>query len=535
MRNLSPRARALLEALNTKTSFLEQLRGARGPHREALLLQLGELREPALVLPLFRLLFTSQKGEARALAVALHHLLTHLSPDDVRGLDEALRQASDYELGYLDLGPQHLGDFAALSPSVVALLACHGNGYLRQAALLHLAESGNVTAWPFLLVRLNDWVGPVREAARQAATAMLPHVPVELLARHLPLVEALRQHKRADHTPFVEAVMDRLRQPDALTWLERHLHALKRHSRRTAFQLLLKGPREMARRAADFGLDDPDPLVRRFALDRVEALFSDEELPGLLARLERSPSMFMRREAYSLYMRRVPALREVKVREALMDPHRAIRDLAQRRLSGTVDVSELYRAALREVPTRPGALAGLGETGSASDEPLLAPFLSHPRVAVRREAVTALGRLAGDSGVEALRELFLDPAPSVCRAATQALAQRAGRVTPDWLRRCLLRPGLAPHTLRQALLLTTALTRFEALHLLLDAANLPDELARELTREHLRHWLNASLRSFAASPSPAQLQTLREAVRSAQYLDPQMARQLDHVLRAYEP
>lgn len=534
MRDPSPRARALLDALNTKPSLFERLSDARGPHREALLLKLGEQQEPALVLHVFRLLFT-EKEETRALSLVLHHLLAHLGPDDVRGLDEALRQASDYELDYIDLCPQHLGDFAALSPSVVTLLACHRNGYLRQAALLRLAELGNEIAWPFLLVRLNDWVGPVREAARQAAMAALPRVPVELLARHFPLVEALRQSTRADHQPFVEAVMARLSQPDALAWLERHLHALKRHSRRTAFRLLLTGPEEMARRAADRGLDDPDPLVRRLALDRVEALFSDEELPGLLARLERSRSMFMRREAYSLYIRRVPALREAKVRKALMDPHRAIRDQAQRRLSGTVDVSELYRAALREVPTRPGALAGLGETGSASDVPLLAPFLSHPRVAVRREAVTALGRLAGDSGVEALRELFLDPSPSVCRAATQALAWRSGRVTPDWLRRCLLLPGLAPHTLRQAFQLTTTLTRFEALHLLLDAADLSDEQVRELTRDHLRHWLNMSSRSFAASPSPAQLQTLREAVRSARYLDPEMARQLDHLLRAYEP
>jgi hypothetical protein len=156
-------------------------------------------------------------------------------------------------------------------------------------------------------------------------------------------------------------------------------------------------------------------------------------------------------------------------------------------------------------------------------------------VAVRREAVTALGKLAEDSGTEALRELFLDPAPSVCRAAAQALAQRPGRVTSDWLRRCLFLPGLAPHTLRQALRLIDALPRFEALHLLLDALELPDDTARARIREHLRSWLLASFRSFSASPSAAQVRALREAVRTARHLDPEMARQLDHQLRAYEP
>ncbi|WNG60388.1 hypothetical protein F0U59_41030 [Archangium gephyra] len=524
MTNLSTRARALLEALS-----------AWGPHHESLLPTLGAQNEPTLVLPLFRKLFSASEDKARSLAIALHHLLSHLGPEDVRGLDEALRQVSFYETDYVLLRPQELEPFAALSPSVATLLTSHPSGYMRQAALLHLLRSGNVDAWPFLLLRLNDWVLPVREAAHEAATAALPRVPLELLARHFPLVEALRHFKRADHQPFVEAVMTRLCQPDALAWLEKHLDALKWHSRRTAVRLLLKGPEEMARRAAERGLDDTDPVVRRLAVERVEHLFSEETLPRVLARMERSHSMFIRREAYSIYVRRLPTLGEAKIREALTDPHHAIRDQAQRRLSGSVELSGLYRAELRETPTRPGALAGLGETGNASDVPLLAPFLAHPRVAVRREAVTALGRLAGDSEVEALRELFLDPAPSVCRAAAQALASRAGRVTPDWLRRCLFLPGLAPHTLRQAIQLSDALPRFEALHLLLEAIDLPDDLARARVRVRLERWLEVSSRSFSASPPAAQVRVLREAVRTARHLDSELARQLDHQLRAYEP
>jgi HEAT repeat protein len=275
-------------------------------------------------------------------------------------------------------------------------------------------------------------------------------------------------------------------------------------------------------------------VVRLLAVEHVDALFSDEELLPVLACLEHSRSMSIRREAHALYARRVPALAEAKVREALMDPSGAIRDFAQRRLSGTVDVSELYRAALREEPVRPGAVAGLGETGRVSDVPRLMALLAHPRVAVRREAVTALGRLDGDGSVESLRELFLDSSPSVCRAAAHALSQRAGRVTPEWLRRCLFRPGLFPHALRQALELIAALPRFDALPLLLDAATHPDERSRARALHHLERWLAGSSRSFAASPSPARVRELRAAVRSARHLEPRLAHALDHLLRAYE-
>ncbi|PTL79351.1 HEAT repeat domain-containing protein [Vitiosangium sp. GDMCC 1.1324] len=534
MKSLSPRARALLDALHTKTGYLEQLRKARGPERDALLVPLAAQPEPAMVLPVFSMVQWAQDDEARALSQVLHHLVASLGPDDARAVDESLRQRSLFYTDYSDLRPEELGRFASLSPSVMALLTCHPNGFTRQAALQHLADSGDVACWPFLLVRLNDWVVPVRDTALRAARAALPRVPLELLVRHFPLLETLRQLTRADHSPFLEAAMARLGQPDALAWLERHLDSLKWRSRRSAFRLLMKSPQELARRAVERGLDDSDPVVRMLAVEHVDALYSDEELPPVLADLEHSRSMFIRREAYTLYARRVPALAAAKVREALMDPSGAIRDFAQRRLSGTVDLSELYRAELREVPVRPGAVAGLGETGNVSDAPLLRALLAHPLVAVRREAVTALGRLDGDGSVEALRELFLDSSPSVCRAAAAALSQRAGRITPEWLHRCLFRPGLLPHAFRQALELIAALPRFDALPLLLDAAALPDEPSRTRALQHLERWVAESFRSFASSPSPARLRELREAVRAARHLDPRMAHELDHLLRAYE-
>ncbi|EPX60291.1 hypothetical protein D187_002377 [Cystobacter fuscus DSM 2262] len=88
-----------------------------------------------------------------------------------------------------------------------------------------------------------------------------------------------------------------------------------------------------------------------------------------------------------------------------------------------MDVAELYRVALCASDPRSGALAGLGETGRASDASLLVPFLSHPRVAMRREAVTALGRLGAEGHEETLSALSRDPVSSVARAAAQALAR----------------------------------------------------------------------------------------------------------------
>lgn len=486
--------------------------------------------------PLFYLLHRIRQEPSRSLSDELHQRVCRLDSEDVRGVDEALRRDDTLGGELPRMETRQLDAFAALSPVALALLSCHSNGFLRQGALVRLAGGEDVdTVWPFVLVRLNDWVAPVRQAALRAAQSALPRVSLEQLVRHLPLLEALRRSTRADHSSFLASARARLCQPEALAWLADHLDEVRGPSRREAFRLLLEGPPTLARSAVVRGLEDPDPVVQRIAVEHVEPLVSEEELPGVLERMECSRTMFVRREAYALHARRFPMLGEVKIREALMDPHPAIRDFAQRRLSDTVEVAGLYRRALRELPLLPGALAGLGETGRTSDVPLLEPFLTHPRVAVRRAAVTAMGRLDGDGAAPLLRECFLDPAPSVCRAAAHALSQHSGRFSEDWLRQCLRGPGAAPWTLRAALHLTDTLPRFEALAVLLDATQSQDERFREEVQEALRRWLALGFRRFTASPSPQRLQALREALRTARDLAPALVRELDHQLRAFEP
>ena len=200
-----------------------------------------------------------------------------------------------------------------------------------------------------------------------------------------------------------------------------------------------------------------------------------------------------------------------------------------------MNVAHFYRSAVRDVPPRPGTLAGLGETGQASDVPLLEPWLTHPCVAVRREATAAMGRLDGDGTAPALRERFLDPAPSVSRAAAHALAQRSGRFTADWLRACLTTPGLPPRPPRALSTLIDVLPPFDALEVLLTAINLPEEPARKWAQEALPRWLMTSFRRYIPTPAPERLQALREAVRTARNVSPALARELDHQLRVFAP
>ncbi|MBB4956290.1 hypothetical protein [Micromonospora polyrhachis] len=96
---------------------------------------------------------------------------------------------------------------------------------------------------------------------------------------------------------------------------------------------------------------------------------------------------------------------------------RAVARDATRRLG--VDVREHYRTAVNTDVPALGAIAGLAETGSAADAPLLRRMLDHPSSRVRVQAVRGLRLLDEIRAADVV--LVRDPSPAVVREATLAL------------------------------------------------------------------------------------------------------------------
>lgn len=533
MRSLSPRAEALLKALDATTDL--RVRAPGGPSREALLLELGGLGEPEVIHHVVGRLVEASPRELHAAGMALHHLVSQLEPDEVRATDAAARAAWLHATGYRLLQTDVLTRFAELSPSVLALLTCHPSGHVREVALGRLGSRGASEAWPFLLLRLNDWVEQVRRVARVEAEAALARVPLPLLARHLPLLDWLERTGRADHQPFLARVQARLAEPDALDFLEAHLSQLPRPARRRAWSLLWGGQPAGRARLLAHALEDEDVTVRRWAAARAGELPEGEGLQRVLSRMARSRTALVRREAWVLRMRRAPVEAALslsgRLHGALLDPSRVVRDLAQRRLARDVDVAALYRAAVRAEQALPCALAGLGETGGAADAGLAALLLAHALPSVRREAVVALGRLDAEGAARLLPGLLGDVSPRVSRAAAAALLRAGARLSPDVLRRHLLPPG-PPHAAQGVLVLALAQPGWAGLPVLLEAAGSPREEVAKRACAALACWLRGCDRP-RARPAPGEVAAARHALERARGLEAGLALALAHLLRAH--
>lgn len=414
---------------------------------------------------------------------------------------------------------------------VLGLASMHPNGYVREAAVRELDAVGTGGELPYLMVRLNDWVEPVRRRAQLAVQRRLTPEYAPHLVRNLWLAERLESCGRDDHAPLLSGIRAFLRGRGRAALAE-GTGSPDRWLRRTCYAMLLDPPSSDAMEIVSRALGDADNITRLRGLGRAEAMMGWAQLRNTLPPLLDDPYAPARREALRLWIEHAPESAEDALRAALLDRHPSLRDMARRELRarGIGGYADVYRAALAGMPAT--ALAGLGETGSADDAPLVEPFLSAGSAGVRGAAVIALAQLAPEPSVPHFVHALADENRGVSKAARIALAPRAGRVGSAALWG-LVTEGGAEHVRRNALLLIAALGKWESIGWLLRASTLDDkELARDAAGL-VRRWKDRFNRS-GAQPAGDQLDRAKQALEAAApALRTGLAQELRFLMKGY--
>lgn len=158
------------------------------------------------------------------------------------------------------------------------------DGHVREAAVLRTVELGASALLPALAARLNDWVAPVRNKARNAVLTLLgtldPGKDIDIAMQLLLAVQHLRKVRRLDHsdwiTLFEHAFIGMLGVPSILNGIGARQprialacftlawdHRLSTPSSLCRHALATKGNIVLVRRALDIAadLDDVDRLA----------------------------------------------------------------------------------------------------------------------------------------------------------------------------------------------------------------------------------------------------------------------------------
>ncbi len=455
--------------------------------------------------------------EAALLSVA------EVLPLELSLLDKKVREVSQYSSLYQSwpqIGASELEQILNSPTSsvyLIGLISFHRSGYIRELAVSRLAENTSGASLSFLLLRLNDWVSPVYQAASTAVQARITPQYVDALVRNISLIFSLSNQTRQRHEALLSAITTLLKRPECDAALQRGLAAKEKEDRRLCFRLLREANDARLPDSLPRMLADADPVIRQAAARCTRTALSESALRAVLPLMKQDASFSVRREVLYIYLERLPGLASLQLREALLDTQATLRGIARYYLQQTndFDVPAFYRQTLATSKLSPSTLRaavyGLGETGAPVDVSLILPYLSHPLARVRRAAVKAVSRLDGDNQINLLLAALTDVRPSVVHEAREALQPRLHLLEEDILWG-IFRSETPFHIRQDVLRLFRALPKWDAISFLVMAAVDEDPQIQEQAAKHLQDW-SANFNHSFTRPNAMQLTRLEKALQ----------------------
>ena len=323
--------------------------------------------------------------------------------------------------------PGSLPRATTLEIAPLGMASFHANGRVREKAVRLLAKENDGSELPFLVMRLNDWVEPVRRLAENAVLTRLGSISLETIARCLPLFERVSNQQRASHTRVASRLEERLNVDAGEVVLLVSLNDFDQSVRRSALSYLQRLEGTTWTAVLERTAQSRDAHLRLWAAREAFSRLGAELAKPVLELLRSDPYRGIRIEA----LRGTLELGEVDVstalNRALFDVSGTVRHFARffwRPKASADHFASLYRSELASEQRGRliGSALGLGEVGKPHDATVLAPLLDNPLSSVVRAALTGMTKLDPERAREQLLRHLLDHRAGVRREAARLLA-----------------------------------------------------------------------------------------------------------------
>ena len=503
-KSLSEKTSRLVEELYRPRTFMAFLTA--DTEKIPCIEEIGRCGEPAAIPYLVAFAIVSRQEVAEASARAIERLSSSLTPAQYVQFDQYARiHSSDvlpgweawYKIRAKDIHRlSKLGDAGAV---IIGLATCHWNGYVRGEAVKELGRMKAGMELPFLLMRVNDWVRPVRELARRLLRERVRLEYGAHFLRWLPLVVRLRRVHRWDQSELIEAIDEMISLPEAVLFLVPGCESDDSAVRQFCFEQLYDRHGGDKETLINKVLADAEPMIRRMGTRFLESASEGPRLIEWLEQSSRDRSPRIRAEAQRIYFERFPDRAAGLLQGALLDVNARVREQAQffAEKQGSRSLRAFYLETLSRGDSNEvcAAIAGLGEKGSRTDAVLVSQYLRGDQSRIRAAALRSLAKLDFEHHVDDFVKALKDESRSVAREARAVLARKPNSAGGERLWR-VFQEHIGSRGKRDVLFLLARLTRWESLGYLLQALGDGDDEVSALSGRYLRRLDQRWNRSF---------------------------------------
>ncbi len=387
----------------------------------------AEKRDLSVLKTVYCTFATGDTDRIRRAGACIRMALQDLSILQMIRLDEQFRWCTSLEWG-IDWRKISLksirNEFANENDYVYALIlgSFHPNGYYREQCMKDMAEF-EVTL-PYLLLRLNDWVMPVRKAAAGYCLNKVPKACLEEIAKSSIVFEKLQRSSRCENNDL-NAIEESIRKriyclhpeinPDSLVKYDFHT--------RKAFYKILIANEDLSFELLNRILDREPHGNCKILL--INTLISRKECTAdcLDRYLENKAACVRRKVLEHKYEILHDTWNGLEVK--LLDESRGVREYTAFiiRRHTDINIRDFYVKHLRDSHPET-AIAGLGECGNKDDWTLLLPFLKRSEKSILKVVLRALGNFSEFDASELLWSYLEKEEIVIVKTAYQVILKR---------------------------------------------------------------------------------------------------------------
>ena len=464
-------------------------------------------------------------------SIALRDTLSKLQFSDIIRIDEQMRQTTSMEwsINWCKLKVENF-----LTPTmnindrraVIVFASFNPNGFIREQAVRMMSEySGTL---PYIILRQNDWVIQVRQAAIKAFSERLRKPSTGEILIALPFVEKLRWSKRSSHEEYIKSFFDKLTSLEHKEDLFQGLQSENVQTRKICVQVLLDSPYLDFEQALQVLKREPDPFLRKIVYEKLCLLGQDMTEYSHIFLHDKYPTNRMLALQYLYDVNKHSVLPLAK--EMLLDKSAVVRELSRKIVQEyelNFKISLFYLEHIENDTA--AAILGLGETGQKTDADIAGKYLNDPRIAVVRATMSSLMRLDSKKFLPRIIEMLSDSRIGVVKTA-QHLIMKYGVADYTRIQEIFFSTEYNHVKIKCANILFSA-PKWQSLIYMLEALACEMEDVRKLTIQAVNDWLIKFNKSFAKATSQ-QKETAHNLIYShGEHLSAPIKRELQFMLK----
>lgn len=402
--------------------------------------------------------------------------------------------------------------------------ACQGNGFIRERAILAFEHYPGRLCLVAALIRCDDWVFPVQQAAVKLLLRLVETKVGELLFEQLPLLLCLQLRQRVAEQLWTNHVEPVLLSP---RFRDSRWHSTKlpdAAARAFGYSLVLRADPDRSEEALRNACADLHPEVALWGLGNVDQVSDSGKVAEIVRRAIRHRNSAVRAAALRRYSSLGSEDLSEQLEESIFDSSRGPRDAAAHLLESLFHRSALerWRQVIDAGPSKPlpVVITAMSYVAEFEDVERLEPFLGDPVARTRAAALRGLVRAKASKCDEYFMRALRDPSGLVVRRALSLLAKEGQLLGSAELQRAYA-SARSERVRRQLIRGARLMGKWDALVFLLPLLSTSDAL---VAHAEIDRWLESTNRRFTA-PEPGirmiitkYLQELRQSPDTRQQL-----------------